>query len=202
VLALSDKTKHASFKKYKFCLKSFSSFLTNFLKLFVMNNVECLSRVTELNQIPKYIVYKGLRYYDPYYFVYKTFCKFRWLGKSVDEILTKEFKTKNFLTSGRVAINGTSVLPGYQLKPNDLITHLVHRHEHPTTNRALEFITFTSKLIVINKPPSLPVHPAGRFNYGSVTLRLKEEYNIAKIYGRKKLYTLYLCVSISFIAYF
>ncbi len=40
---------------------------------------------------------------------------------------------------------------------NDLICHLVHRHEPPVTARPLTIIHSDQELLVIDKPASIPV---------------------------------------------
>ena len=43
------------------------------------------------------------------------------------------------------------------IKNNDLITHKVHRHEPPVVGERINIIHKDDNLVVINKPPSIPV---------------------------------------------
>ena len=56
-----------------------------------------------------------------------------------------------FLVNGVVANKDTLI------KNNDLITHKVHRHEPPVIGERINIIHKDDDLVVINKPPSIPV---------------------------------------------
>ena len=56
-----------------------------------------------------------------------------------------------FLVNGVVANKDTLI------KNNDLITHRVHRHEPPVVGERINIIHKDDDLVVINKPPSIPV---------------------------------------------
>ena len=56
-----------------------------------------------------------------------------------------------FLVNGVVANKDTLI------KNNDLITHRVHRHEPPVIGERINIIHKDDDLVVINKPPSIPV---------------------------------------------
>ena len=56
-----------------------------------------------------------------------------------------------FLVNGVVANKDTLI------KNNDLITHKVHRHEPPVVGERINIIHKDDDLVVINKPPSIPV---------------------------------------------
>ena len=43
------------------------------------------------------------------------------------------------------------------VKDNNVVTHLVHRHEPPVSSQSIDIITNNKELLVINKPPSIPV---------------------------------------------
>ena len=54
------------------------------------------------------------------------------------------------------------------MKNGDMISHTLHRHEPPVTAQPIGIVHEDDDMIVINKPPGIPVHPAGRYNYNSV----------------------------------
>lgn len=58
-----------------------------------------------------------------------------------------------------------------------MIAHTLHRHEPPVTENPIEVVFEDDRLIVINKPAGVPVHPAGRYNFNSVIEIMKFERN-------------------------
>lgn len=58
-----------------------------------------------------------------------------------------------------------------------MIAHTLHRHEPPVTEKPIEVVFEDDRLIVINKPAGVPVHPAGRYNFNSVIEIMKFERN-------------------------
>lgn len=58
-----------------------------------------------------------------------------------------------------------------------MIAHTLHRHEPPVTEKPIYVVFEDERLIVINKPAGVPVHPAGRYNFNSVIEIMKQERN-------------------------
>ena len=54
-------------------------------------------------------------------------------------------------------VNGVIANKDTMIKNNDLITHRVHRHEPPVIGNSINIIHKDDDLVVINKPPSIPV---------------------------------------------
>ncbi len=54
-------------------------------------------------------------------------------------------------------VNGINADMNTVISHNDLICHLVHRHEPPVTSRPLTIVHMDQELVVIDKPPSIPV---------------------------------------------
>ena len=54
-------------------------------------------------------------------------------------------------------VNGVVANKETMIKNNDLITHRVHRHEPPVIGDRINIIHKDDDLVVINKPPSIPV---------------------------------------------
>ena len=86
----------------------------------------------------------------PYYYTYTAFCKFRWIGRRLLDVLDKEFNFDEMdvivspfylirlqvlkvqrITSGEIKVNGEKVSTDYVFKDSDLLEHKVHRHELP-----------------------------------------------------------------------
>ncbi|KAJ3375466.1 hypothetical protein GGF31_004584 [Allomyces arbusculus] len=116
----------------------------------------------------------GLRRVTPYYYLYKTHAKQRWLGMELLAVFDKEFQDrqpgyyKKAIESGAIQVNHQPVPTTYLLKNNDLITHRNHRHEPPVTNAPITILARTPHFVVVSKPASIPVHPSGRYRHNSV----------------------------------
>ena len=61
------------------------------------------------------------------------------------------------------------------IKNGDIISHTLHRHEPPVTAQPIRVIHEDDDMIVINKPPGVPVHPAGRYNFNSIIEVMRAE---------------------------
>ncbi|CCG83251.1 Uncharacterized protein C18B11.02c [Taphrina deformans PYCC 5710] len=128
---------------------------------------------------------KGLRRVKPYYFTFKTWVKGRWIGKTLVEIFTTEFRDRDSeyyrqaIIDGRVQVNGEPSNGELILKNGDILTHTSHRHEPPVTSKPVEIVHQDDDLIVINKPAGVPVHPAGRYRHNSVLNILSIEHKVS-----------------------
>lgn len=78
------------------------------------------------------------------------------------------------MESGKILINGKPANPEYVVKNGDLVSHKIHRHEPPVTAEDIAVVHEDEKMIVINKPAGIPVHPAGRYNFNSIVEMMKE----------------------------
>ena len=143
----------------------------------------------ELKPIIKII--NNLRHVEPYEFKYQLFVKGRWLKKKLIDILIQEFRQYNeeyFLESiknGSLKINNEIVKPDYIFKRGDFLTHLVLRRENPIINQKVEIVFDSNDFLVINKPPSWPVHVCGGYQFNTLQRVLIDEY------GYKDLHTLH-----------
>ncbi|CAG2211786.1 TGM1 [Mytilus edulis] len=144
----------------------------------------------------EYYFENGLRKVYPYYFTFSSFCKQRWNGKTVLDIFTKDFhgtETEEYIDaieSGRVTVNGKPVSIDYKVKNHDFLEHTLHRHENPVSGSPLKIIHDDKDVVVINKPPSIPCHPCGRYRFNSIAFILGKEYgypNLRNIYRLDRL---------------
>ncbi|KAJ2082200.1 DRAP deaminase [Coemansia sp. RSA 988] len=122
----------------------------------------------------------GLQRVRPYYHQFATHAKGRWIGRTIFDVFTKEFRDRNTeyyeraIESGLIEINGKKVNKNNVVRNGDLVTHYIHRHEPPVTTQSLGIVRETEDgLLVIDKPGSIPVHPSGRYSYNTV-LRILE----------------------------
>ncbi|KAI1727889.1 RNA pseudouridylate synthase domain-containing protein [Ditylenchus destructor] len=146
-----------------------------------------LEKYTEMT--PARLTYKivdGIRYLDPYWSMYGSYTKGRWVGREVSEAFTSEFLSHNryyvsaAIRMGRLFVNGKQMVdPNYRLQANDRLIHLGHRHEHPIlAEPGIEVLVDNDKWFVINKPPSIPVHTCGQYRFHSVIGMLSQLHKI------------------------
>ncbi|KAJ2550667.1 DRAP deaminase [Coemansia sp. RSA 1933] len=126
----------------------------------------------------------GLQKIYPYYHKYATHAKGRWVGRSLFEIFSQEFRDRSAdyyeaaIRQGLIELNGDKVEPSTVVRNGDLVTHYIHRHEPPVGTKPIRIVEEKDGLLVVDKPPSVPVHPSGRYNYNSVIriLEIKHGY--------------------------
>ncbi|XP_073339835.1 pseudouridylate synthase RPUSD2 [Pagrus major] len=131
----------------------------------------------------------GLRKVCPYYFDFKTYCKGRWIGKSLLEVFKSEFRAESMeyyqeaVKEGRIRLNETPVEDlSVVLRNNDHMKNTVHRHEPPVVGTPLEILVDDGEVLVVNKPASIPVHPCGRFRHNTVIFILGKERGISELH--------------------
>ena len=128
-----------------------------------------------------YYFENGLRKVAPYYWSYNTYCKQRWIGRTLYEVYVAEFRDRppeyyrRAVDDGTVSVNGKTVGGGYVLKNGDMISHTLHRHEPPVTGEPVRILHEDEGMLVIIKPAGVPVHPAGRYGFNSVVEILKDQ---------------------------
>ncbi|KAF5400970.1 RNA pseudouridylate synthase domain-containing protein 2 [Paragonimus heterotremus] len=141
----------------------------------------------ENTEISDYYFENGLRKVYPYHFVFKSYAKRRWLGRSICDVLLEEFNfpsqsiIPDRCLSGDLKVNDLPITPNYILQDSDLISHKVHRHELPVLNTPIKFVYEDDDVLVLSKPASIPVHPCGQYTLNSMV------HILAKEYGRRPL---------------
>lgn len=134
-----------------------------------------------------YYYESGLRKVYPYYFTFTTFTKGRWVGDTILDVFSREFRAhpaeeyKRCIEAGSLTVNYEKVSIDYQLKHNDLLANIVHRHEVPVVNSPIEIVHIDRDVVVINKPASIPVHPCGRYRHNTIVFILAKEYNLKNL---------------------
>lgn len=66
------------------------------------------------------------------------------------------------IAAGRVRINKQKVTPQTIVKQHAEITHTVHRHEPPVIGSPVKIVMQNDEMVVVDKPPSIPVRCASR----------------------------------------
>uniref|UniRef100_A0A914ZR32 Pseudouridine synthase n=1 Tax=Parascaris univalens TaxID=6257 RepID=A0A914ZR32_PARUN len=140
------------------------------------------------NDMPSNIPFhikNGIRYLNAYWSTYCTKAKGRWIGRKLVDVFQEEFLSqhRNYAMVacklGRLFVNERQMTDvDYVLKNNDTIVHVIHRHEHPILAKPIEFIENNDDLLVVNKPPSMPVHACGQYRLHTVMGLLHSEHNI------------------------
>ena len=126
----------------------------------------------------------GLRKVKPYSFTFTTHAKGRWVGDSLYQIFAREFRAlppeeyKRCIQTGLIKINDMPTTPDCRVAANDVISHVVHRHELPVTSERIKIIHECADWVVVDKPSSIPVHPCGRYRHNTVLFILAKEENL------------------------
>ena len=130
----------------------------------------------------------GLRYVEPYDFEFRTHVKGRWVGMTIIEMCAKEFvaQTKDYyieaIESGRITVNNMKVTPDYILDHNDYIRHVTRCVENPVSGDMIETIFESDDLLVVNKPPSVPVHACGGYRQNTLVAILEAERGLKALH--------------------
>ncbi|XP_072120733.1 pseudouridylate synthase RPUSD2 isoform X1 [Mobula birostris] len=136
----------------------------------------------------EYYFEHGLRKVLPYYFDFQTYCKGRWVGKTLRDVFSTEFRVEpiEYYTeaakAGRIRLNEQPADLDTILKDNDFMRNTVHRHEPPVTAQPIVILSQNDDLVVVDKPASIPVHPCGRFRHNTVIFILGKEYNLTELH--------------------
>ncbi|KAI8369647.1 pseudouridine synthase [Radiomyces spectabilis] len=141
----------------------------------------------------EYYFEHGLRKVRPYYFEYKAYAKGRWLGRTILEVFSQEFRDRSekyyryAIENGLITINDLPVTVNTIVKNSDVISHKIHRHEPPCSDKPVKIVYEDKDLYVIDKPGGIPVHPSGRYRHNTVLHVLRRQHNIPKLYPANRL---------------
>ncbi|ALC39283.1 RluA-2 [Drosophila busckii] len=134
-----------------------------------------------------YYIENSLRKVYPYFFTFTTFTKGRWVGESILDVFSREFRAqppeeyKRSIEAGTLTVNHEQVPIDYKLKHNDLLANTVHRHEVPVTAQPISIVHMDEHIVVVNKPASIPVHPCGRYRHNTAIFILAKEFNLRNL---------------------
>jgi tRNA pseudouridine synthase 9 len=131
---------------------------------------------------PKYLQKgDGYRRVEPYDYTYETFAKGRWIGQSIASVFKAEFRDRSWeyyqraIEEHRIRVNFKPTTADYIIDHHDVIQHFIHRHEPPVLDLAIDIVYEDDNMLIVNKPPSIPVHPSGRYTHNSLLNILKYE---------------------------
>ncbi|MFH4981343.1 hypothetical protein AB6A40_008052 [Gnathostoma spinigerum] len=126
---------------------------------------------------------------EPYWTKYSTYANERWIDRKLVDAFRDEFISMNpsywvvACKMGRIYINDHQMVdPDYVVMAGDKIEHVIHQHEHPIlSNSHIDIIENNDELLVIDKPPSIPVFPRGRHHRQSVMEIISTSYGIGNL---------------------
>lgn len=130
---------------------------------------------------PSYFWEGGLRHVHPYTFEYQTYAKERWWGRTLLEVLTREFRDRPpsyyqaAILHQLITLNHQCCKLDTRVRANDLLAHQLHRHEPPVSGEPIRILAEGEGLLVVDKPGSLPVHPSGRYRFNTLVEILRRE---------------------------
>lgn len=123
-----------------------------------------------------YYIYRNLRFVLPYRHEFRMTCKLRWRGRRILDVFQAELskdKEPGYwpgeFVAGRVLLNGAPATQSDTWSHDDLVLHVVHRHESPVLHTAdIPVVHEDSSFLVVDKPASMPVHPCGTYRKNSL----------------------------------
>ena len=127
-----------------------------------------------------YTISEGIRFVTPYVHSFTTFAKGRWLGRELLSVLMSEFGAhpeeywRRAIERNFVTVSGQKVSTRYQFKNGDKLEHITHRHE-PCVVGNIDFVGQNERILAVNKPSSIPVHPSGAYRFNSMLKILESE---------------------------
>ncbi|VDN01914.1 unnamed protein product [Thelazia callipaeda] len=148
-------------------------------------------KADELDTMPKCVdfhIKNGVRYLKPYWSIYRTWAKGRWVGRRLVDVFAEEFMSLNpyypaaACKLGRIWVNCSQMTDiNYIIRHNDSIEHIGHRHEHPILDCSIKIINNDNNILVVDKPASMPVHPCGRYCLHTVLGMLREQHGFRNL---------------------
>lgn len=134
-----------------------------------------------------------IRIVKPYQYTFSSFCKERWVGRSILDVYATEFGSyplsyyEAAIQQGRILVSDHKVDTLYKLQGTDILLHTVHRHEpavavYSTATPYIKVVGETDDLVAFDKPSTLPVHPCGGYHRNSLMNLLQEETSFGKLY--------------------
>jgi 23S rRNA-/tRNA-specific pseudouridylate synthase len=150
-----------------------------------------------------------LRIIDPYIHTFTSYCKARWIGRTILDVYITEFGSypslyyETAIRQGRIRVSNQSMVsPQYVLQAKDVVYHMVHRHEpaimvHTTVAPFINIVEETEDLFAIDKPSTIPIHSCGGYHRNSLMNILNETYSNSSNtsndceHSNKKFYTIH-----------
>lgn len=145
---------------------------------------DCISdAISDTLKSPVYVKDGLFQRVQPYWYDYCTWAKGRWFNKPLLTVFRTEFRDRpaayysHACQAGLIRINDALVTEEYKIKQGDRVQHKIHRHEPPVlVEPKPEVLHIAEGLMVVCKPPSIPMHPSGRYRHNTLTSILLHQY--------------------------
>ena len=130
----------------------------------------------------------GLRFVEPYDYEFRTHVKGRWVGTTILSMCAREFIAQpieyydSAIKSGKITVNNNKVSTDYILDHNDYIRHVTRCVENPVSGAPIDTIFESEDLLVVCKPPSLPVHACGGYRQNTLLAILEAENSYSHLH--------------------
>ena len=134
---------------------------------------QCLAEMAVISN-DDFVVIDGLRYAIPYDYDKRIRCRKRWEGRKLLDVLNDEFPNTDWqheIDAGHVVTREGIVSPDFVWNVGKSVWHTRHIHESPTSGE-ITIVHKDENYLVVDKPPSMPVHPCGRYHRGSLIFQL------------------------------
>ena len=95
-----------------------------------------------------------------------------------------EQQWKEFTRQNRVTVNNVLAHSDTRVHPGDIVTFDPPPDSEPPVNSNYVIVHEDECILIVNKPPLLPVHPSGRFFYHTLWYMLREKYGTIHIITR------------------
>lgn len=153
--------------------------------------------------MPEYFFQDDLRLVRPYEKLRNTTVKGRWIGRTVLDVFTAEFRDydrpqyESRIEQGKIQVlrkikqeqyiyQGSELLD-LPLKSGDRILHWEHEHEKPVTATSVEVVDSSPDLLVVNKPSGIPMHPTQGYYYNTLVEILKDSMGLSELHCANRL---------------
>jgi 23S rRNA-/tRNA-specific pseudouridylate synthase len=123
------------------------------------------------------IRYRGVK---PYTIMLRSYAKEAWIGRTLEELMRLNWTVasrndlQERLDRGRVLINfSRNVHLDTVVQRQDYLIQTVHMHELLARDEPVHVVDKRDDVVVVSKPPGLPVHAVGRYNYNALKKRIR-----------------------------
>ena len=103
------------------------------------------------------------------------------------DFIKSEQQVLDFAQEKRLLVNDICVKVDVPLKAGDSITLLTPQSKEPKVNHDVKIIFEDDSILVVDKPAPLPMHPAGRYYFNTLTSILERKFQETKLFSVHRL---------------
>lgn len=149
--------------------------------------------LSELAQISTddYVKVGSRLYAIPYKYEKRLRFRERWEGLTIlDAFMNDEDKLaqgdadywKEEIESGRLVTRDGPVTDDFRWRVGESVWHTRHGHEPPIGSEDIEIVHLCSRFVALSKPPSMPVHPSGKFRRCSLIYLVAARFALRRLF--------------------